>query len=200
MKRWLMTLGMAAALAVPAVAAPTTWQIDPNHANAQFVARHLGISNVQGEFTHVTGTVVIDDQDITKSSVDATLDVNSIYTRVTMRDNDLKSERFFNAAQFPSITFKSTKITKAADGSVKMTGDLTIKGVTKSVTLDVVNLTAPVQAMGGTRRGVAASTHINRQDFGVSAMPGGVGDDIAIQLDLEMTLPQAPPPGAPAAR
>ena len=200
MKRWLMVLGMAAALAVPAVGAPTTWQIDPNHANAQFVARHLGISNVQGEFTHVTGTVVIDDQDITKSSVDATLDVNSIYTRVTMRDNDLKSERFFNAAQFPSITFKSTKITKASDGSVKMTGDLTIKGVTKSVTLDVVNLTAPVQAMGGTRRGVAASTHINRQDFGVSAMPGGVGDDIAIQLDLEMTLPQAPPPGAPAAR
>jgi len=200
MKRWLMALGVAAALTVPAVGAPTTWQIDPNHANAQFVARHLGISNVQGEFTHVTGTVVIDDQDITKSSVDATLDVNSIYSRVTMRDNDLKSERFFNAAQFPTITFKSTKITKAADGSVKMTGDLTIKGVTKSVTLDVVNLTNSVQAMGGTRRGVAASTHVNRQDFGVSALPGVVGDDIAIQLDLEMTLPQAPPPGAPAAR
>lgn len=186
MKRWLMALGLAAALAFPAVAATTTWQIDPNHANAQFVARHLGISNVQGEFTKVTGTVVIDDDDITKSSVDATIDVNSIYTRVTMRDNDLKSERFFNAAQFPTITFKSTKITKAADGSVKMTGNLTIRGVTKEVTLDVSGLSAAVQAMGGTRRGVAASTHVNRQDFGVSALPGAVGDDIAIQLDLEM--------------
>ena len=200
MKRWLMAVGMAAALAAPAMAATTTWQIDPNHANAQFVARHLGISNVQGEFTKVTGTVTIDDQDVTKSSVDATIDVNSIYTRVTMRDNDLKSERFFNAAQFPTITFQSTKITKAADGSIKMTGKLTIKGVTKEVTLDVVGLTAPIQAMGGTRRGVAASTHINRQDFGVSAMPGGVGDDIPIQLDLEMTLPQAAPAAAPASR
>ena len=186
MKRWLMALGLAAAFAVPAVAATTNWEIDPNHANAQFTVRHLAISNVQGEFTKVTGTVVIDDEDITKSTVNVTIDVNTIYTRVAMRDNDLKSERFFNAAQFPTITFLSSKITKAADGSVKMTGKLTIKGVTKDVTLDVSGLTAPVQAMGGTRRGVAASTHINRQDFGVSAMPGGVGDDIAIQLDLEM--------------
>jgi polyisoprenoid-binding protein YceI len=188
MKRWLMALGLAAALAVPAVAATSTWQIDPNHANAQFVVRHLLISNVQGEFTKVTGTVVIDDQDISKSSVDATIDVNSIDTRVTMRDNDLKSERFFNAAQFPTMTFQSTKITKTGDGSAKMTGKLTIRGVTKEVTFDVTGLSAPVQAMGGTRRGVAASTHINRQDFGVSALPGAVGDDIAIQLDLEMVL------------
>jgi polyisoprenoid-binding protein YceI len=186
MKRWFMALGLAAALAVPAVAATTTWKIDPNHANAQFTVRHLGISNVQGEFTKVNGTVVIDDDDISKSSVDATIPVDSINTRVTMRDNDLKSEHFFNAAQFPTMTFKSTKITKAADGSMKMTGDLTIRGVTKPVTFDVTGLSASIKAMGGTRRGVAASTHINRQDFGVSADPGMVGDDIAIQLDLEM--------------
>jgi polyisoprenoid-binding protein YceI len=192
-----MALGLSAALALPAVAATATWQIDPNHANAQFTVRHLGISNVQGEFTKVTGTVVIDDEDISKSSVDATIDVNSLFTRVTMRDNDLKSERFFNAAQFPTLTFKSTKISKAADGSVKMTGNLTIRGVTKEVTLDVSGLTTPIQAMGGTRRGVAASTHVNRQDFGVSALPGAVGDDIAIQLDLEMVLQQ--PAAAPAA-
>jgi polyisoprenoid-binding protein YceI len=186
MKSWLMALGLAAVLAVPAAAATTTWQIDPNHANAQFTVRHLGISNVQGEFTKVNGTVVIDDDDITKSSVEATIPLDSLFTRVTMRDNDLKSEHFFNAAQFPTMTFKSTKITKAADGSVKMTGDLTIRGVRKEVTFDVSGLTAPIKAMGGTRRGVAASTHINRQDFGVSADPGMVGDDIAIQLDVEM--------------
>jgi polyisoprenoid-binding protein YceI len=181
-----MALGLAAALAVPAVAATSTWQIDPNHANAQFVVRHLGISRVQGQFTKISGTVVIDEADISKSSVDATIDVNSVDTRVTMRDNDLKSEHFFNAAQFPTMTFKSTKISKAADGSIKMAGNLTIRGVTKEVTFDVTDLTAPITAMGGTRRGVAAGTHINRQDFGVSAAPGVVGDDIAIQLDLEM--------------
>ena len=186
MKSWLMALGLAAVLAVPAAAATTTWQIDPNHANAQFTVRHLGISNVQGEFTKVNGTVVIDDDDITKSSVEATIPLDSLFTRVTMRDNDLKSEHFFNAAQFPTMTFKSTKIVKEADGSMKMTGDLTIRGVTKEVTFDVSGLTAPIKAMGGTRRGVAASTHINRQDFGVSADPGMVGDDIAIQLDVEM--------------
>jgi len=186
MKRWLMAVGLAAAFAVPALAATTTWDIDPNHANAQFTVRHLGISNVQGEFTKVTGTVVVDDDDITKSTVNATIDATTIYTRVAMRDNDLKSERFFNVEKFPTITFESAKIAKTADGSIKMTGKLTIKGVTKEVTMDVSGLSAPIQAMGGTRRGVAASLHVNRQDFGVSALPGAVGDDIAIQLDLEM--------------
>jgi polyisoprenoid-binding protein YceI len=168
MKKWLAIGMLAAAFAVPAVAKTTTWTIDPMHANAQFFVRHLGISMIQGEFTKVTGTVTLDDTDITKSSVNATIDVGSITTRVQKRDDDLKSEHFFNVEKFPTMTFQSTKIVKTGDGTEKMTGNLTIRGVTKEVTFDVTGPSAPINAMGGIRRGVSATTKINRQDFGVS--------------------------------
>jgi len=187
MTKWLAATGLAAILTVPAFAATSTWQIDPAHANTQFTVRHLGISNVQGEFTKISGTIVLDDADISKSSVDATIDVTSVDTRVTRRDDDLKSPNFFDAAKFPTMTFQSTKIWSTGDGAAKMTGNLTIKGVTKEVTLDVDGPTPPIKAMGGSRRGVSATTKINRQDFGVSADPGVVGDQISITLDLEMT-------------
>jgi polyisoprenoid-binding protein YceI len=187
MKKVLVLAGLATLLAVPSHAATSTWNIDPFHANAQFEVRHLGISNVQGEFTKVSGTVTLDDSDIAKSSVDASIDVTSIDTRVSRRDDDLKSDGFFDATKFPTITFKSTKVQKAGEGKLTVTGDLTIKGVTKSVTLDVSGPTAPITAMGGQRRGMSATTKINRQDFGVSKDPGMVGDDITIMIDLEMT-------------
>lgn len=186
MTKWLLALGLAAALAVPAMADTTTWQIDPNHANAQFIVRHLGISNVQGEFTHVTGTVTLDDSDMSKSTVDVTIPVDSINTRVTMRDNDLKSEHFLNAAMFPTITFKSTKVESSGEDAYKVTGNLTIRGVTKEVTLDVSNLSKPIKAMGGMRRGAAATLKIDRQDYGVAADPGMVGNDVSILIDIEM--------------
>jgi polyisoprenoid-binding protein YceI len=192
MKKFLVLAGLAAVLAVPSFAATTTWNLDPFHSNAQFTVRHLGISNVQGEFTKISGTVAIDDSDITKSTVNVTIDVGSVDTRVTRRDDDLKSPNFFDVAKYPSITFQSTKITKAGDGKLLVTGNLTIKDVTKEVTLEVTGPSAPISAMGSQRRGLAASTKINRQDFHVSADPGMVGDDIAIQIDCEMALP--PPP------
>lgn len=188
MKKFLVLAGLAAALALSSLAATTTWNLDPYHSNAQFTVRHLGISNVQGEFTKISGTVMLDDADITKSTVDVTIDATSIDSRVSRRDDDLKSDGFLDATKFPNITFKSTKIAKAGEGKLMITGDLTIKGVTKSVTLDVTGPSAPVTAMGGQRRGFAATTKINRQDFGVSKDPGMVGDDIAIQIDCEMTL------------
>ncbi len=194
MKKFLVLAGLVAALALPSLAATSTWNIDPFHTNAQFLVRHLGISNVQGEFTKISGTVTLDDADVTKSSVSATIDVTSIDTRVSRRDDDLKSDGFFDADKFPTMTFQSTKIVKSGDGTLKMTGNLTIKGVTKEVTFDVTGPTAPVTAMGGTRRGVSATTKINRQDFGVSKDPGMVGDDISIMLDLEITAPAAPKP------
>jgi polyisoprenoid-binding protein YceI len=187
MKKWLVVFGLAATMAVPALATTSTWQIDPNHANAQFLVKHLGISTIQGEFTKISGSIDLDDQDISKSSVNATIDVTSLFTRVTMRDNDLKSEHFFDADKYPTMTFQSTKIEKTGDNTAKMTGNLTIRGVTKEVSFDVTGPSAPVKAMGGMRRGVEATTTINRQDFGVSADPGMVGDDIQIRLDLEMT-------------
>ncbi|HTW24929.1 MAG TPA: YceI family protein [Candidatus Baltobacteraceae bacterium] len=194
MRKLVLAFGLAAFLAVPALAATTTWTLDPNHTNAQFTVRHLGISNVQGEFTKIAGTVVLDDANPSNSSVDVTIDANSIDTRVAMRDNDLKSEHFLDVAMYPTITFKSTKVAKTADGYT-VTGNLTIRGVTKEVTLTVGALSDPrkdpMSRTGGSRRGAAASLTINRQDFGVAADPGMVGDEVAIQIDLEMTAPAA---------
>lgn len=192
MKKSLIAFGFAVILAAATQAQTTTWQLDPAHSNAQFSVRHLGISNVQGEFTKLTGTVQLDDQDISKSTVNATIDVNSLDTRVQNRDNDLKSDHFFDVGKFPTITFQSTKIVSTGEGTTKMTGNLTLHGVTKEVTFDVTGPTKVIQVMG-TRRGASATTKINRQDFGMvfmsNAMPGGdqmIGDMVTITLDIEM--------------
>ena len=192
MKKSQIAFGFAVILAAATQAQTTTWQLDPAHSNAQFSVRHLGISNVQGEFTKLTGTVQLDDQDISKSTVNATIDVNSLDTRVQNRDNDLKSDHFFDVGKFPTITFQSTKIVSTGEGTAKMTGNLTLHGVTKEVTFDVTGPTKVIQVMG-TRRGASATTKINRQDFGMvfmsNAMPGGdqmIGDTVTIALDIEM--------------
>jgi len=191
-KKSLIAFGFAVILAAATQAQTTTWQLDPAHSNAQFSVRHLGISNVQGEFTKLTGTVQLDDQDISKSTVNATIAVNSLDTRVQNRDNDLKSDHFFDVGKFPTITFQSTKIVSTGEGTAKMTGNLTLHGVTKEVTFDVTGPTKVIQVMG-TRRGASATTKINRQDFGMvfmsNAMPGGdqmIGDTVTITLDIEM--------------
>jgi polyisoprenoid-binding protein YceI len=193
MKKSLIAFGFAVILAATAQAQSTTWQLDPAHSNAQFSVRHLGISNVQGEFTKVSGTVQLDDQDISKSTVNATIDVASLDTRVQRRDDDLKSDHFFDLAKYPTITFQSTKIVSTGDGTSKMTGNLTIHGVTKEVTFDVTGPTKPIQVMNGTRRGASATTKINRQDFGIvymsNTLPSGdqmIGDTVTITLDIEM--------------
>ena len=195
MKNFLIAAAFTAILsaAAPAQAQTTTWQLDPAHSNAQFSVRHLGISNVQGEFTRVTGTANLDDQDISRSTVTASIDVASLDTRVQHRDDDLKSDHFFDVAKFPTIAFQSTKIWKTGDDSAKMTGNLTIHGVTKEVTFDVTGPTKPIQVMGGTRRGASATTKINRQDFGIvymsNTLPSGdemIGDTVTITLDVEM--------------
>src|SRR5271154_2310713 len=195
MKNSLIAFGFAIILAATVQAQSTTWQLDPAHSNAQFSVRHLGISNVQGEFTKVTGTVQLDDQDISKSSVTASIDVASIDTRAQGRDSDLKSEHFFDVAKYPTLTFQSTKIWKTGEGTAKMSGNLTLHGVTKEVTFDVTGPTKAIEAMGGMRRGASATTKINRQDFGLKyltgMMPGGdqmIGDTVTITLDVEMVL------------
>jgi polyisoprenoid-binding protein YceI len=189
MKKFLAMAGLAVMMAAPSLAATSTWNLDPMHSNAQFTVRHLGISNVQGEFTKISGTVMLDDSDITKSSVDVTIDATSVDTRVSRRDDDLKSDGFFDVAKFPTITFKSTKVEKAGDGKLKVTGDLTLKGVTKSVVLEVTGPSG-IDTHMGTRRGFSATTTIDRTAFGVSKDPAPmVGNDIAVQIDCEMVLP-----------
>jgi polyisoprenoid-binding protein YceI len=194
MKKWMMLAALAATLGASGAMAQTTkWQLDPMHSNAQFTVRHMGISNVQGEFSKLSGTVELDDADISKSNVTATIDISSVDTRVAGRDNDLKSTNFFDVAKYPTMTFQSTKIWKTADGMTKMTGNLTLHGVTKEVTFDVTGPTKPAQFMGGIHRGASATTKINRQDFGLkymtSMLPGGdemIGDTVTITLDVEM--------------
>jgi polyisoprenoid-binding protein YceI len=188
----LLAFAIVTLLATTATAQVQTWNIDPNHTAAQFSVRHLGISTVRGAFTKVTGTVQYDPANPAKTVIDASIDANSIDTRVEMRDNDLRSEHFFNVAKFPALTFKSKKVEAAGTGKLKVTGDLTIKGVTKEAVLDVDVPGAPIKdPWGNQRMGTSASTKINRQDFGVNADSGMVGDDIPITIDLEMIIPQA---------
>lgn len=188
-----MTAGLAGALSLPATAATTVWKIDPQHTAAQFAVKHLMISTVRGEFRVQGGTVRWDDQDITKSSVEVTLATSTVNTGEAKRDEDLKSERFFDAAKYPVMTFKSRKVEQTGTGKLKVTGDLTIRGVTKEVELDVDGPSAPVKdPWGNTRAALSATAKINRQDFGVkwnATMDGGgvvVGDEVSITIDLEM--------------
>jgi len=185
--RIALTAGLAAVLSLPAAAATSTWQIDPAHSAAQFAVKHLMISTVRGAFTSVKGSLQFDDKDITKSTVDVTIDVNSVDTRVPDRDKDLKSDHFFDADHFPTITFKSKRVEQVAPGKLKVTGDLTIHGITKEAVLDVDGPTAPVKDPWGNQRiGVNASSKVTRQDFGITYGPGLIGDEISITIDAEL--------------
>jgi len=173
-------------VAIAATAQVQTWQIDPNHTAAQFSVRHMGISTVRGAFTKVSGSAQYDPSNPSKSSVEVTIDADSVDTRVSMRDNDLRSPNFFEVAKYPTITFKSKSVQPAGEGKLKLVGDLTIHGVTKEVTLDVDGPSAPVTDQKGNQRiGASGSTKINRKDFGVGTNPT-VGDEVTITIDVEL--------------
>lgn len=175
------------AFAASAAAQLETWKLDPNHSTAQFSVRHMGISTVRGNFTKVTGSAQYDPKDVTKSSLEATIDATSIDTRVEMRDNDLRSPNYFDVQKYPTITFKSKKVEAAGEGKLKITGDLTIRGTTKEVVLDVDGPSAPITDPRGNQHiGASATTKVNRKDFGVSGAPTMVGDEVTITLDVEL--------------
>ncbi len=183
---------IALVASLSALAQTSTWNIDPAHSTAQFTVRHLGISNITGSFMKVTGTVVLNDRDITQSEVSATIDVNSVDTRVEARDKDLKSPHFFEVEKYPTIEFKSKKIVSNG-GRLQVIGDLTIHGTTRDVTLDVDGPTPELtDPWGNLRRGISATTTINRKDFNLlynNLLKTGeavVGDTVKIQIDAEM--------------
>lgn len=189
-RRFLFLAVFTASLVAAASAQVQTWKIDTMHSAAQFSVRHLGISTVRGAFTKVSGTVQYDPAAPEKAVIDATIDASSVDTRVEMRDNDLRSPNYFDVAKFPTLTFKSKHVAAAGAGKLKVTGDLTIHGVTKEVVLDVEGPSAPVKdPWGNLRIGASASTKIIRQDYGVSGGGAMVGDEIPITIDLEMTVP-----------
>lgn len=178
-------------LAVSAAAQAGTWKIDPNHSSAQFAVRHMGVSTVRGAFTKVSGSATYDPSDPGKTSLEATIDPNSVDTRVEMRDKDLRSPNFLDVQKYPTITFKSKQAKAAGDGKLQITGDLTIHGVTKEVVLDVDGPSAPIKdPMGNQRIGASATTKVNRKDFGVNGAPAMVGDDITITIDAELIQPK----------
>ena len=188
--RILLTAIVSLALVLPAAAETQSWNIDGAHSSAQFSVRHMGISTVRGAFTKMSGTVQYDPADLAKTVIDATIEAASVDTRVEMRDNDLRSPHFFDASKYPTLTFKSKKVAEGGPGKLKVTGDLTIHGVTKEVTLDVEGPSAPVKdPRGNLRVGASASTTINRKDFGVDGAAAVVGDDVPITIDMELTRP-----------
>ncbi len=192
--RAVIAVTIAGVLSLPAAAdTATTWKIDPAHTAAQFAVKHLMISTVRGAFKNVNGTINWNESDVTKSTVNVTIDATTVDTGEAPRDKDLKSDKFFDTAEYPTLTFKSTKVEQANAGKLKVTGDLTIRGITKQVVLDVDGPSASVKdPWGNTRSALSASTKINRQDFGVkwnANIDGGgvvVGDDVNITIDLEM--------------
>ena len=173
-----------------ALSAPASFDIDPAHSQAAFTVKHLVITSVRGEFTKTSGTIAVDDQDPGHSSVEATIDATTVSTRNPDRDAHLRSPDFFDAAKFPAIHFKSTRVEAAGPGLLKVTGDLTLHGVTKPVVLEVSESQEVKGMSGEIRRAFSATTKINRQDYGlkwsktVEAGPV-VGDDVTISLEIE---------------
>jgi polyisoprenoid-binding protein YceI len=170
----------------------TTWNIDPAHSAAEFKVKHMMISNVKGQFAKVTGTLTLDESDLSRSRVDALIEAASLETRDAQRDAHLKSADFFDVEKFPSLSFQSTGISLVRNGELAIEGDLTIRGVTRKVVFSAEGPTPPAKdPWGNTRVGVSATTRISRKEFGLTwnaALESGgflVGDDVTITLDVQ---------------
>jgi polyisoprenoid-binding protein YceI len=191
--RTMTTLALAfTLLGAPLAARAQTYEIDGGHSHVGFSVRHMMVSNVRGAFKKVEGTVVVDDKAPAKSSVQAVIDAASVDTGDAKRDEHLRAADFFDVAKHPTLTFKSKRIIKAGK-SWKVTGDLTMHGVTKEVTLDATAPSAEVKdPWGGLRSGLTATTTLDRKDFGITynrALDNGglaVGDEVKVQLELEL--------------
>lgn len=194
MRRLIFLAVAVAAAGLSRVASASHWEIDPQHTSAQFAVRHLVVSTVRGTLGAVTGSVNIDEADITKSSVEATIDAAGVLTREGMRDEHLKGPDFLYVSKYPKVTFKSKKVEKIADDKYKVTGDLTLRGVTKEVALEVEGTPKAFHdQMGVLKLGGVAKTRINRHDFGIeynkTLVDGGglvVGNDVDILIDIEL--------------
>ena len=180
------------AIALQTAIAQTTWSIDSAHSAAQFQVRHLMISNVRGEFSKMSGKVIFDGKNYATVQAEAVVEVASINTREPKRDDHLRSADFFDAATFPKITFKSKRVEGISGNRFNLIGDLTMRGVTKEIELNV-EASPVVKGMNGeTRMGAQATGKLNRQDFGVkwnrTLDAGGlaVGNEVQITLDLEL--------------
>ena len=177
-----------------APAGTTTWKLDADHAHVEFAVRHLMISKVKGQFTGVEGTLRMDAEDPTTARLDVEIAAASVDTRVEQRDEHLRSPDFLDTARFPSLTFKSRKVERSGNERLRVTGDLTIRDVTREVVLDVTERGRVTDPWGGERVGYEARAKIDRKDFGLTwnqALEAGgvlVGDQVEITLEAEWVL------------
>jgi polyisoprenoid-binding protein YceI len=184
---------------------PMAWQIDTSHSSIEFAIRHMMLAKTRGRFNTFSGTVELNEEHPTKSWVDVTIEVASIETRDEKRDAHLRSTDFFDAEKYPYITFKSKKVEQTSDRSGKIYGDLTIKDVTNEVVLDVEYIGSSKSPWGTTSYGFSASTRVSRADWGltwnVALETGGwlVGDEVTIDIQLEVVKVEAPVEAAAAA-
>jgi polyisoprenoid-binding protein YceI len=199
MKKSLLSLALAAVLGAASLpAAAESWSIDTSHSSVGFSVKHMMVTNVRGTFDRFTAKVDGSPADPTTAKISAAVEVASVDTRDAKRDEHLRSADFFDAAKFPEMTFASTKVEKTSGTTAKVTGNLTLRGVTKPVVLDVEYTSALKNPRGKTVIGATATGKINRKDFGVSwsrSLDGGglvVGDEVAIQLDLQFVKSDAP--------
>lgn len=193
MLRRLSSLALVAAFAVAGPAAASTWVLDAEHSTVGFAVKHMMVTDQKGAFDTFSGTIELDDKDITKSTVNVTIEPASVNTKNKKRDDHLRSPDFFDATKFPKMTFVSTKVEKAKDGGLLVTGNLTIRDITKPVTLTVAPLSDEFKdPWGGSHRGTTATATINREEFGLTwnkALEKGgfvVGKDVKIELQVEL--------------
>lgn len=181
---FLLALAMSAPFAS---AQSSTWVPDKAHSGVDFAILHLSLSKVRGHFGNISGTVTWNEADITKSTVNVTIDTTTINTGVTQRDNDLKSPNYFDVSQFPTATFVSTSVARSGK-DLTISGNLTLHGVTKPVVLQVEGPVGPQSAMGKTHAGFSATTKISRTAFGIGAKAPAamVGDEASLTIDLDL--------------
>ena len=197
MQQMIVSALAGIALLVPSLSQAATWKSDPTHASVQFAVSHLMVSTVRGTFDTFDVTATIDENDVSRSSVEATIEVASVNTRNEKRDDHLKGADFFDVATHPTLTFKSKAVEKVQDNAYKVTGDLTLMGVTQEVVLEV---TGSPKAMkdpwGNSRVGGTATTTINRTDYGLkynSVLDSGgvaIGEEVEITIDIELVQAQ----------
>ena len=192
-----ITAASAQAPAAQSAPAATQWQIDSSHSAATFSVRHLMVSTVRGRLGKVSGTIEYDGKDVKSVKADVTIDINGISTEEPKRDAHLRSADFFDAANHPNLTFKSKRVEPGTGGAFKLVGDLTIRGTTKEVVLDVQAPSPIVKGMRGVVTGTSATTKIKRLEYGLkynSMVEAGpvVGDEVTITLDVEIGRPAAP--------
>jgi polyisoprenoid-binding protein YceI len=188
MKRWSLVTGILALAAPLALAETSTWVPDKAHSEVDFSIQHMSLSNVHGRFGNIGGQIVLNDADVSKSTVNVTIDTTTVDTGVAPRDADLKSDHFFDVAHFPTATFVSTGVAKSGSG-LTVTGNLTVHGVTKPITLSVEGPTGPLPGMDHKpHAGFSATTTISRAAFGIASMyPASVvGDDVKLTIDLDV--------------